>query len=72
MDSLLIRLKEEYRGELLDIRVDFPATFDYINNTLAKNNWTGDLKLTECLTICEFLTDNEVELYDINELFKKD
>ena len=72
MDSLLTRLKDQYRSELMDIKKDFPATYDYITNTLAKNIWTGDLRLTECLTICEFLTDNEIELYDINELFKKD
>tara|TARA_R110000824_G_scaffold77627_2_gene196264 strand:+ start:105 stop:323 length:219 start_codon:yes stop_codon:yes gene_type:complete len=72
MDSLLTRLKEEYRVELIDMRDEYPATYDYISNTLANNLWTGNLKLTECLTICEFLTDNRVELYDINELFKKD
>lgn len=71
MESLLTRLKDEYRRDLMDIKVDFPATYEYIVNTLVKHTWTGDLRLTECKTICEFLTDNRVELYDIELMFNK-
>ena len=71
MESLLTKLKDEYRRDLMDIKEDFPATYEYIVNTLVKNTWAGDLRLTECITICEFLTDNRVELYDIELMFNK-
>ena len=71
MESLLTKLKDKYRRDLMDIKDDFPTTYEYIVNTLVKNTWTGDLRLTECKTICEFLTDNEIELYDIELMFNK-
>ncbi len=70
MDSLLNRLKPEYL-EVLSGLHDFPSTKEKIIKVLGSNEWPGDVKLGDCITIASFLADDKIDLYNFREMFYK-